>query len=76
MPVEKYRDVADMPRVPRAHDSQLPQRITALWRRATQMAPPNVVAGVQRFRSIEEANVARERATSERMRGETRRGLP
>ncbi len=76
MPVEKYRDVADMPRISRVRDSELPERITMLWRRAARLAPPNVVAGIQRFRSIEEANAARERATIERMREVRSRSEP
>ena len=68
MPVQEYRDMADMPRVPLARQSELTRRITALWQRAALMAHPRVPAGVQRFRTIEEANRARDAATLEQMR--------
>jgi hypothetical protein len=57
-----------MPGTPRAHDSELAERITTLWQRAMTLAPLSVVPGVQRFHTIEEANEARNQATLERMR--------
>jgi hypothetical protein len=68
VPVHKYRRVADMPHPPRVAEGNLAQRITALWQRSATMTPFRVVVGVQRFRSIEEANRAREEATLERLR--------
>ena len=68
MPVTKYRHVEQMPPTPRAGDGELAERITTLWRRARRFAPVSVVPGVQRFRTIEEANAARSDATVKRMR--------
>lgn len=68
MPIHKYRHVADMPRPPRVTGDGLAQRITELWQRSATMTPLVVIPGVQRFRSIEEANRAREGATLERLR--------
>jgi hypothetical protein len=68
VPVSKYRHVAQMPPPPRAEDGELVERITALWRRAASLAPPSVIRGVLRFRSIDEANTARDAATRQRVR--------
>ncbi len=70
MPVFKYRSVSEMPRVPAIPVNQnLKARIRAVWNRARLVCPIRPVRGVTRFRTIEEANRARERATLERMRG-------
>jgi len=70
LPVKKYRSVADMPRPPRvADDEDVLERMRLLWRRAALLAPPVVVPrGVTRFRTIEEANIARAELGAERMR--------
>lgn len=69
MPVEKYRSVEDMPRPARIVGDDLPAHIRALFRRARLLSPPALITrGVQRFRSIEEANAARERETIARMK--------
>ena len=68
MPVSKYRSVQDMPRPPRTSDNDLTERIRAVWTRAFLLCPPAPPRGVTRFRSIESANAAREKATQERMR--------
>jgi hypothetical protein len=68
VPVTKYRHVEQMPRTPRSDDSELVERITTLWRRASRLASPTVEPGVRRFRTIEEANDARSEATLRRMR--------
>ena len=68
MPVSKYRSVEQMPPAPRASDDELAERITAAWSRARRYAPLSIVPGVQRFRSVEDANAARGEATTERMR--------
>jgi hypothetical protein len=68
VPVQKFRDVAAMPRPPRAPNGTLEERIGALWERTAELLSPRVIRGVQRFRSIEEANAARDLATIERMR--------
>jgi hypothetical protein len=68
MPVTKYRAVADMPRFEKRSEVDLAARIRTLWARAFLLCPPAPPRGVRRFRSIEEANEARSRWTSERMR--------
>ena len=68
MPVQKFRSAAEMPRPPRATGPELEARIRALWNRAFLLSPPDYVRGVQRFRSIEEANEEREQRTIARMR--------
>ena len=74
MPVQKYRSVEDMPRPELVPAADLAARIRALWKRARMLAPaPVVPRGVTRFRSIEEANTAREAATLRRMRASTER---
>ncbi|MFH1464132.1 MAG: hypothetical protein ABIO70_07085 [Pseudomonadota bacterium] len=62
MPVTRYRDVSEMPPPPRAKPEELTRRIRSLWRRVVAFAPPSFPRGVQRFRSIEEAQAAREAA--------------
>jgi len=68
VPVAKYRHVEQMPPTPRAGDGELAARITTLWRRARRFAPLSVVSGVRRFRTIEEANAARDDETVRRLR--------
>lgn len=69
MSVQKFRSVSDMPRPERARGADVIRRIRVLWRRARVLAPPVVVPrGVTRFRSIEDANAARDAATILRMR--------
>jgi hypothetical protein len=68
MPVEKFRSVAEMPRPGLVPTEQLGARIRATWNRAQQICPTRPQRGVQRFKSVEEANEARERLTIERMR--------
>lgn len=68
MPVQKFRSVRDMPSLQRASDDTLAERIRVLWRRSFQLAPGSFRRGVTRFRSIEQANDARQLATIERMR--------
>jgi hypothetical protein len=71
MPVRKYRSVSDMPRPERSDDATLAHRIRILWRRAFSLCPTTPRRGVRRFRSIEDANDERDRATTERMRDRT-----
>jgi hypothetical protein len=68
VPVYKYRSVADMPRVPPATGGDLADRIRAVWRRSQLFCPLRPPRGVMRFRSVEEADRARQQATRERMR--------
>lgn len=68
MSLSKYRDAVDMPPPPRVQGADLADRIRALWARAFAFCPLDPPRGVQRFRSIEEAGAARDRATTLRMR--------
>ena len=61
MPVTKYRSVSDMPRLGRVPDDQLADRIRAVWNRALLLHPRKIRRGVQRYRSLLEANAARQR---------------
>jgi hypothetical protein len=68
--VTRYRDVADMPS-PEPGDPCDPQtyaRIKSLWRFSSRRVTPLFAPGVYRYRSIEESERARHRATIERMR--------
>ncbi len=74
MPVQKYRSVEEMPRPERVPDDALLARIRAVMARARLFAPALAMPrGVAKFRSIEEANAARDQATLERMRASTER---
>jgi hypothetical protein len=68
MPVTKYRRVEDMPETGQRSDVDLATRIRTLWARAFLLSPPTPRRGVQRFRSITEANDERARATASRMK--------
>ncbi len=69
MPVWKYRDVSLMPPPPRpTREEDLVRRLRALWRRAARFAPTGYPPGVYKFRTIEEAQAARERNRRERRR--------
>lgn len=68
MPVYKYRRAEDIPSLERSSEAELATRIRRLWRRAFLLSPPSFRRGVIRFRTIEEANADRLRATRERMR--------
>lgn len=67
MPVQKFRDLDEMRRALwcDSSDENLPRRIAALWDRAFQMAPRVYPQGVFKYRSIEEANEAREQMIAE-----------
>ena len=70
MPVRKYRSVEAMPRPARVADAELVARVRAVWNRARTLAPPLAIPrGVTRFRTIADANAARDAATVRRMRG-------
>jgi hypothetical protein len=68
MPLFKYRSISDVPRTERVGDALLSSRIRALWSRSRSFFPIKPRPGVQRFRTIEDANDDRVRATTERMR--------
>ncbi len=67
MPVYKYRSVEEMPPLPQ-RSADLVARIRAVWNRAALLAPRLLPRGIQRFRNMDEANLARQEATLERMR--------
>lgn len=81
MPLERYRDVAEMPppaAVPvppasRAVDPALLERIVALSAFATSVTDRLYPPGVQRFSTIEAANASQEAALLARMRRTARR---
>lgn len=68
MPIQKFRSVADMPR-PLGEEikdtAELRRRIAALWTRSAQISPRVYPRGVFKFRSLEEAQEARDRVTAE-----------
>lgn len=75
MPVEKYRGVEEMPRVEWCDslDEDYLRRIAKLWARSSAFSQRIYPRGVFKFRSIEEAQAARESVTREnidRLRGE------
>lgn len=53
MPVDRYRDVSEMPPPPRPPAEQLLQAIAAVWERAHISLPPEVPRGVHKYTSIE-----------------------
>ena len=69
VPVTRYRDVADMPPLSAAKGADLAPRIREVLARAATLARLSPPRGVQRFRSIEEAQEARAAATRQRVRG-------
>lgn len=68
MPVRRYHDVSEMPRVAGASIAPLLDRIAAAWERAHPYGKVPLLRGVRRFRSIEEAQATRRAATIARMR--------
>ncbi len=67
MPVQRYRDVSEMPPPPETSPANLGRRIRVVWARAVALSEFRARPGVQRFRSIEEADAAREQETTERV---------
>lgn len=49
-------------------DPGLPNRIEALWRRATVLSPPMIPRGLRLFRSHEDADAERQRWTADRIK--------
>jgi hypothetical protein len=68
--VKRYRDVAEMPPPSPGDpaDRATYARIKELWRFSSRLVSPLFAPGVYRYRSIEESDTARERATIDRMR--------
>ena len=65
MTVQRFRDVSEMPATPARAGVA---RIKQLWQFSSRLMPPLFPPGVQKFRSIEDSQAARERATIEGMR--------
>jgi len=68
MPIERYRDASEMPRVPRSPPEELVERIAAAWELAHLRAGPDIPRGVTKFRSISEAQRARAERIQKRLR--------
>lgn len=67
MPIQKFRSVKDMPPVPWCDslDEECLRRIAKLWARSAAFSSRIYPRGVFKFRSLEEAQEARERVTQE-----------
>ena len=67
MPIQKFRNLDDMRKALWCEtvDEDCLRRIAALWSRAARLAPRKYPRGVFKFRSIEEAQAAREQVTAE-----------
>ena len=69
MAIHKYRTVHDMPELPLVRDpEERLNRLAALWEASYLVAVDDTPRGVQRFRSVEEADAARQIILVERMR--------
>lgn len=67
MGVTRYRDISEMPAPPRARPEELAHRIRQAWARAAAMVGLEPPRGVQRFRTLEEAQNARSAETLARV---------
>lgn len=69
MPVQKFRDLDSARRAlwSKTEDSALARRITSLWECSREMSGYASPRGVQKFRSLEEANLDRAERTRQRM---------
>ena len=70
MPVQKFRNLDDMRRALWREGMDSPvevflERAAALWARTAKISPRVYPRGVFKFRSLEEAQAARERVTAE-----------
>jgi len=69
MGIQKYRSVEDMPALPLVRDPEKRlSRLAALWEASHLLAVDDTPRGVQKFRSMEEADAARRAVIAERMR--------
>jgi hypothetical protein len=68
LPVQRYRDVRDMPPLPRPTGAELLRAIAAVWERAHLRAPADIPVGVERFRSLDDAQAARRDRAARRAR--------
>lgn len=68
MPLQRFRDVADVPSPSRVEDlEERVRRIQESWKNSELRGPPAIPRGVQRFRSLDEAAREREDRIRERM---------
>lgn len=67
MPVYRFRTIEEMNQHEPPTRADLADRIAALWSRAAALAGLESPRGLQRFRTIEEANRERELRTTERI---------
>ena len=67
MPIQKFRSVEEMPPVPwcESLDERCLRRIAKLWSRSSAFSSMVYPRGVFKFRSLEEAQKARERVSQE-----------
>ncbi len=69
MPLERFRHIKEVPSPEHVEDiEERARRIEALWQSARLRGPVEIQRGVQRFRTLEEAQQERELRTQERMR--------
>ncbi|MCK5799008.1 MAG: hypothetical protein KAI47_17570 [Deltaproteobacteria bacterium] len=57
--VDRYRDIGEMPRMPRLSGEALLEAMREMWARAHLRGGPEIPRGVTRFRSLDEAQEAR-----------------
>jgi hypothetical protein len=77
MPVQKFRSVEEMPPVPwcSSLDERCLRRIAKLWSRSFALSAMVYPRGVFKFKSIEEAQQARERVSQENVERRLRERL-
>ena len=70
MPIQRFESFEEARRAlwVERDDPALARRIRNLWAFAARLTPVSTPRGLRKFRSIEEANLDRERRTSERVR--------
>ncbi len=68
MAVTRYRDVSAMPDLPRPAGAELVRRIREVMSRAARLAGAGYPPGVHRFRTLEQAQAARDAVVRERAR--------
>lgn len=73
MAVEKFRSVADMPRLPRVTGERLAEAIAEAWEWGQIRGARSIVRGVRRFRTMEDAQIAERVEVARHVRGLTKR---
>ena len=69
MGIQRFRDISEVPEPQRVMDiDERARRLEAVWQQAHLRGPIDIPRGVQRFRTIKEANSARQAHTERRMR--------